>query len=201
MLKSKYGDKMNSISLIKKIMSLGIALIITSFIYTSINNAKANSVSVDIGNVRFKLMESTNMDLSVSGNTWSFDVGFDVSMKFNDKVKVEFNEDCNISVTDKVVITISLLPELSIDVPSQVSHGCSFGGTFSVKSGGDWTTINPEDFMDGSNYFGVQMILEMVPKSSSKAEVKIKGYAHVGPSHTALEFKEELTVFSKTINM
>ena len=99
------------------------------------------------------------------------------------------------------LITISLLPELGISVPPQASYGCEFTGTFSVKDGGSWKTINPEDFMDGSNYFGVEMVLEMVPKTSSQAEVKIKGKAHVGPSHTALEFKEELTVFSKTINM
>ena len=202
MIKSKHGDTMNSISLIKKIMSLGIALIITSFIYTSINNAKANSVSIDItDNARFKIMESTNMDLSVSGNTWSFDIGFDVTMKFNDKVKVEFNESCNISVTDKVTITISLLPELGISVPPQASHGCEFTGTFSVKNGGSWTTINPEDFMDGSNYFGVEMILEMVPKSSSHAEVKIKGKGHVGPAKGVFQVNEELTVFHKDIHM
>ena len=57
MIKSKHGDKMNSISLIKKIMSLGIALIITGFIYTSINNADARqkaSVQINIGSLKFK---------------------------------------------------------------------------------------------------------------------------------------------------
>ena len=115
--------------------------------------------------------------------------------------KVEFNEDCGISVTDKVVITISLLPELGISVPPQASYGCKFTGTFSVKEGGSWKTINPEDFMDGSNYFGVEMILEMVPKSSSHAEVKIKGKGHVGPAEGVFQVNEELTVFHKDIHM
>ena len=204
MIKSKHGDTMNSISLIKKIMSLGIALIITGFIYTSINNADARqkaSVQIDIGSLKFKVMEDMEWNITNSNNVMAFDIAFDVTMKFNDKVKVEFNESCNISVTDKVTITISLLPELGISVPPQASHGCEFTGTFSVKNGGSWTTINPEDFMDGSNYFGVEMILEMVPKSSSHAEVKIKGKGHVGPAKGVFQVNEELTVFHKDIHM
>ena len=79
---------MDSISLIKKIMSLGIALIITGFIYTSINNANAGQECVNAtevvnaGGVEFKVMDSTCMELSVTGNTWRFAVDFDITMKF-----------------------------------------------------------------------------------------------------------------------
>ena len=199
---------MDSISLIKKIMSLGIALIITGFIYTSINNANAGQECanatevVNAGGVEFKVMDSTCMELSVTGNTWRFAVDFDITMKFADKVKIKFDEVCEIYATDEVAITVNMLPQFSIDVPAQAGHGCGWSAGFAIKENGNWSDFfDPNDFMHGSKYFGVALVMEMIPKSGTKAEIKLKGNAHVGPSHSALQFKKSLTVFHKTLNL
>ena len=196
---------MNSISLIKKIMSLGIALIITGFIYTSINNADARqkaSVQIDIGSLKFKVMEDMEWTITNSNNVMTFDIAFDVTMKFNDKVKVKIEEDCSMSITDTVVMTIDLLPDLNFSIPPLYGGGCGFASNFYVKEGGNWKgPYSSDTFKDGSDYFGVQMELHLIPHSATKAEIKVKGHAYVGPAHTALRYSSTVTLLEHIIHL